>query len=98
MPSTAVRSTGIDLGSADVVADPYPYFAAERALGPVAWHEPSGMWLTFTHAAAGAVLRDRRLGRPWEDREPAAYRAPFNLLHRNQMMENEPPDHPRLRR
>ena len=23
---------------------------------------------------------------------------PFNLLHRNQMMENEPPDHTRLRR
>ena len=64
----------------------------------MAWHEPSGTWLTFSHAAAGAVLRDRRLGRIWRDREPAAYLEPFNLLHRNQMMENEPPQHTRLRR
>ena len=64
----------------------------------MAWHEPSGTWLTFSHAAAGAVLRDRRLGRIWRDREPAAYLEPFNLLHRNQMMENEPLQHTRLRR
>ena len=44
------------------------------------------------------MLRDRRLGRIWRDREPAAYLEPFNLLHRNQMMENEPPEHTRLRR
>ena len=64
----------------------------------MAWHEPSGTWLTFSHAAAGAVLRNRRLGRIWHDREPADYLEPFNLLHRHQMMENEPPEHTRLRR
>ena len=56
------------------------------------------MYLTFAHATVGAVQRDRRLGRIWKDREPAAYLEPFNLLHRNQMMENEPPEHTRLRR
>ena len=96
MPS--VPTTSLDLGDADVVADPYPHFARERSHHEVAWHEPSGTWLTFSHAAAGAVLRDRRLGRIWRDREPAAYLEPFNLLHRNQMMENEPPQHTRLRR
>ena len=96
MPS--VPTTSIDLSAADVVADPYPHFARERSRHEVAWHEPSGGWLTFSHAAAGAVLRDRRLGRIWRDREPAAYLEPFNLLHRNQMMENEPPQHTRLRR
>ena len=96
MPS--VPTTSLDLGDADVVADPYPHFARERSRHEVAWHEPSGTWLTFSHAAAGAVLRDRRLGRIWRDREPAAYLEPFNLLHRNQMMENEPPQHTRLRR
>jgi len=90
--------TGLDLTSAEVVADPYPFFAAERARGPVAWHEPTGMWLTFTHEAASAVLRDRRLGRIWKDKAPEDYLEPFNLLHRNQMMETEPPDHTRLRR
>ncbi len=44
------------------------------------------------------MLRNRRLGRIWRDREPASYLEPFNLLHRNQMMENEPPEHTRLRR
>ena len=45
-------TTSLDLGSAELVADPYPSFAAERAAHPVAWHEPSGMFLTFAHAAA----------------------------------------------
>lgn len=96
MPSTP--TTSLDLGSDDVVADPYPVLAAERAQHEVARHEATGTWLTFSHATAGAVLRDRRLGRIWRDREPAAYLEPFNLLHRHQMMENEPPEHTRLRR
>ncbi len=96
MPS--VPTTSLDLTAAEVIADPYPHFAEERARHEVAWHEPTANWLTFSHAAAGSVLRDRRLGRIWRDREPAAYLEPFNLLHRNQMMENEPPQHTRLRR
>ena len=96
MPSAP--TTSIDLNAADLVADPYPYFADERSRHEVAWHEPSGTWLTFSHAAAGAVLRNRRLGRIWHDREPVGYLEPFNLLHRHQMMENEPPEHTRLRR
>jgi cytochrome P450 len=93
-----MRSTSLDLTAAEVVADPYPFFAEERSHGPVAWHESSSMFLTFDHAHANAVLRDRRLGRIWKDREPASYLEPFNLLHRNQMMEHEPPEHTRLRR
>jgi cytochrome P450 len=93
-----MRTTSLDLTSAELVADPYPHFAEERRLGPVAWHEQSASYLTFTHASANAVLRDRRLGRIWSDVEPRDRFEPFNLLHRNQMMENEPPDHTRLRR
>jgi cytochrome P450 len=93
-----MRTTALDLTSPAVIADPYSFFAEERACGPIAWHEPSAMWMTFDHAAAGAALRDRRLGRIWRDREPTDYLEPFNLLHRHQMMENEPPDHTRLRR
>jgi len=91
-------TTQIDLTAPDFVADPYPYFAAERQRHTVAWHEGSSSWLTFDHACANAVLRDRRLGRIWKDKEPVARFEPFNLLYRNQMMENEPPDHTRLRR
>lgn len=88
----------IDLTATAVVTDPYPAFAALRSTGPVLWHEPSGRWLVCGHAAAGAALRDRRLGRIWADRQPVSRFEPFNLLHRNQMMENEPPEHTRLRR
>ena len=78
--------------------DPYARLDDERAQHAIAWHESDGRWLTFTHAAASAVLRDRSLGRLWADHEPAAQMEPFNLLHRHQMMENEPPEHTRLRR
>jgi unspecific monooxygenase len=91
-------TTTIDLTDPAVVADPYPHFAVERERHAVAWHEPTGRWLTFDHRAADTVLRRRSLGRLWSDREPVERFEPFNLLHRNQMMENEPPDHTRLRR
>lgn len=100
MPS--VPTTSIDLTLPEVVADPYPFFDEERARHPVAWSERAGMWLAFDHASVSAAQRDRRLGRIWTDRvvdgRPTDYLEPFNLLHRNQMMENEPPEHTRLRR
>jgi cytochrome P450 len=88
----------LDLTDAAVVADPYPVFARARAAAPVQWHEGLGLWLAFTHAEANAVLRDRRLGRIWRDREPAERFGDFNLIHRNAILEMEPPDHTRLRR
>jgi cytochrome P450 len=88
----------LDLTDAAVVADPYPAFARARAAAPVQWHEGLGLWLAFTHAEANAVLRDRRLGRIWRDREPAERFGDFNLIHRNAILEMEPPDHTRLRR
>ena len=88
----------IDLTDPAVVADPYPAFARARAQAPVQWHEGLGLWLAFTHAESNAVLRDRRLGRLWRDREPAERFASFNLIHRNALLEMEPPDHTRLRR
>lgn len=94
----SVPTTSLDLTSAEVVADPYPFFAEERARHEVAWHEPSRMYLTFSHATVSTVQRTRTLGRLWQDKEPAGYLEPFNMLHRNQMMENEPPEHTRLRR
>jgi len=90
--------TPLDLSDPAVVADPYPAFAAARAQAPVQWHEGLGLWLAFTHAEANAVLRDRRLGRIWRDKEPAERFGQFNLIHRNAILEMEPPEHTRLRR
>jgi cytochrome P450 len=78
--------------------DPYPSLAAQRRLGPIGWHEARRTWMVVSHEHCSAVLRDRRFGRIWSDRQPAQRYEPFNLLHRNQMMENEPPNHSRLRR
>ncbi|WP_029430195.1 cytochrome P450 [Blastococcus sp. URHD0036] len=90
--------TPLDLTDPTVVADPYPAFAAARAQAPVQWHDGLGLWLAFSHAEAGAVLRDRRLGRIWRDKEPGERFGAFNLIHRNAILEMEPPDHTRLRR
>ena len=88
----------MDLSDPAVVADPYPAFAVARAQAPVQWHEGLGLWLAFTHAESNAVLRDRRLGRLWSDRTPAERFTSFNLIHRNAVLEMEPPEHTRLRR
>ncbi len=95
---TEPRHSELDLTDASFVADPYPAFAAERGRGPLAWHDASETWLVVSHAACSQALRDRRLGRIWLDKQPVEVFEPFNLLHRNQMMENEPPNHSRLRR
>ncbi len=88
----------LDPGNPDFLRDPYPVLAALRETGPVLWHEPMGTWLATTHESVSQVLRNRAFGRIWTDWEPAAEMEPFNALHRNQMMENEPPAHTRLRR
>ncbi|TFV56170.1 cytochrome P450 [Geodermatophilus sp. DF01-2] len=88
----------LDLTDPAVVADPYAAYARTRMQAPVQWHEGLGLWLAFTHAESNAVLRDRRLGRLWRDREPAERFGSFNLIHRNAILEMEPPDHTRLRR
>ncbi len=93
-----MRVSHLDLSDPAFVADPYPALAELRATAPMVWHEPTGRWLATTHAAVSATLRDRSLGRLWTDWEPVDQMEPFNTLHRNQMMESEPPEHTRLRR
>ncbi|HJQ43347.1 MAG TPA: cytochrome P450 [Jatrophihabitantaceae bacterium] len=91
-------ATSLELTSPEVVADPYPHFAAARERAAVQWHDGLGMWLTFTHEAANAVLRARTLGRIWVPRWPDIPMPAFELIHRNSLLENEPPVHTRLRR
>ncbi|WP_138733786.1 cytochrome P450 [Modestobacter excelsi] len=88
----------LDLTDPAVIADPYPAFAAARARAAVQWHEGLGMWLALGHPEVNAVLRDRRLGRIWSDKAPAERFESFNLIHRNAILEMEPPTHTRLRR
>ena len=80
------------------VADPYPAFAALREHGEVHRHDGLGLAVAVSHGACAAVLRHRALGRLWSDATPLTAFAAFNLLHRNSLLENEPPRHTRLRR
>lgn len=80
------------------IADPYPAFATLRAAGEVHHHEQMGVAVAVSHAACSAVLRHRSLGRIWSDVKPVEQFMSFNLLHRNSLLENEPPTHTRLRR
>ncbi len=86
-----------DLTDPALLDDPYPLLAEWRAAGPLL-RAGEGRWVATTHGSVSAVLRNRRLGRLWTDWEPAEQMEPFNTLHRNQLMENEPPEHTRMRR
>ncbi len=85
-----------DLTDPGFLDDPYPTLARLRDQSPV-WHEQTGLWLALSYEHCNQVLRDRSFGRVWHDKQPADRFEPFNLLHRHQMMENEPPVHTRLR-
>jgi len=91
-------ATLLDLGSPEVVADPYPHLAALRAVAPVAWHSGLGTWVATSHAACSQVLRERALGRVFAPREPHAAWETFNWLHTDSILDSEPPKHTRLRR
>ncbi|QGK68254.1 cytochrome P450 [Allosaccharopolyspora coralli] len=86
-----------DVTDAGFLRDPYPFFAELRECGDVHEHPQLGA-VTVSHAAGSAALRSRQLGRVWTDAQPAEQFRMFNLLHRNSMLENEPPVHTRLRR
>ncbi len=79
------------------VADPYPVYARLREAGPQ-WCPSAGVWLIARHAQVAALLRDRRLGRVFAEREPAASFTCWNMINKLNMLELEPPDHPRQRR
>ncbi|MGQ0842146.1 cytochrome P450 [Actinokineospora sp.] len=87
-----------DVNDPEFLADPYPVFAELRARGEVHRHDGLGLAVAVSHAACSAVLRDRALGRLWTDVAPVEAFAAFNLLHRDSLLENEPPTHTRLRR
>jgi cytochrome P450 len=87
-----------DPSDPEFLADPYPEFARLRLAGDVHRHDGLGLAIAVSHAAASAVLRHRGLGRIWTDATPAERFVSFNLLHRDSLLENEPPVHTRLRR
>ena len=105
--SRSAVELGYDPWSPAFVADPYPALARLRE-GPAAlYDERTEQWLVSRHALVNALLRDRRLGRSyhhvatnaeWGRPDPPADEAAFWRLLDIQMIDQEPPDHTRLRR
>lgn len=97
-PAAPDVSDALPVGDAGFVADPYPAYAQAREIAPLAWHAGLGAYVATSHAAVSAVLRERRLGRIFADRAPAADWETFNWLHADSILDSEPPKHTRLRR
>jgi cytochrome P450 len=80
------------------VQNPYPFYAAARAAGPVVFWKEYDLPVATDHANVQTVLRDRRLGR--EPCVPAPFPShlrAFERIERHSMLELEPPRHARLR-
>jgi cytochrome P450 len=74
--------------------DPYPIYEQLRDLGPIVHLPDRDIWLAVRHASVSAVLRDHRhfvsgLGSSARRVAEAGFRAPF--------IDNDPPDHTRIR-
>jgi unspecific monooxygenase len=83
------------------VQDPYPFYAAARAQGPLHYWTQYNMPTAFSHNAVHQLLRDRRFGRemPTEMAKPGpAHLAPFLALEAHSLLDAEPPRHTRLRK
>lgn len=87
----------LDMRDPDVVANPYPIYAALRESGELVWSENLNMWLAPTLATSNAVLRAKTLGRIYNPEEPQDEWEIFNWLHSDSILDSEPPKHTRLR-
>ncbi|NJP42360.1 cytochrome P450 family protein [Actinacidiphila epipremni] len=87
----------VELGGAEFAADPYATYERLRAKGPVHWvraAEVGETWLVVGHEAAREALADGRLSK---DRSVMADRGDEPPARAN-MLNSDPPLHPRLRR
>lgn len=88
-------SADLDPFRAEHLDDPYPLYARLRAHGPAVYLPARDIWLVSTYAAVSEVLRDHRgfrsgLGTSYARVADSGFRAPF--------IDNDPPDHTRIRR
>ncbi len=87
--------------SPDFIADPYPAYEALRTSDPIHL-TPLGAYALSLHAHCAAVLRDRRFGKDHVNRTlkrygEKAFDEPAFRSMRHWMLQQDPPDHTRLR-
>jgi cytochrome P450 len=87
--------------SPDFIRDPYPHYERLRTTDPM--HvTPLGAFVASRHAEASLVLRDKRFGKDFVDRSirrygPKIMDEPIFGSMRHWMLQQDPPDHTRLR-
>ncbi|HET7235971.1 MAG TPA: cytochrome P450 [Actinomycetota bacterium] len=100
----ASRFAPNDLG---FIADPYPAYAELRERAPVLYDEATDHWLISRFEDVNALLRDRRFGRTYlhiathaemGHPDPPTWHDPFWNLINAGILDQEPPDHTRVRR
>jgi unspecific monooxygenase len=93
-----------DLG---FIADPYPVYAELRERAPVLFDGATDHWLISRYEDVNALLRDRRFGRTYlhvathaemGHPDPPSWHDPFWILINAGILDQEPPDHTRVRR
>ena len=83
------------------IRDPYPSYARLRATDPMHL-TPFGSYVASRHAEASLVLRDKRFGKDFVDRSTRRYgpkilEEPVIRSMSHWMLQQDPPDHTRLR-
>ncbi|WP_315771705.1 MULTISPECIES: cytochrome P450 [unclassified Bradyrhizobium] len=87
--------------SPEFIRDPYPFYAQLRDNDPM--HvTPFGAFLASRHAESSLVLRDKRFGKDFVARSirrygPDIMKEPVFQSMRHWMLQQDPPDHTRLR-
>ncbi|MDE2602825.1 MAG: cytochrome P450 [Bradyrhizobium sp.] len=87
--------------SPDFIRDPYPHYERLRTTDPVHLNA-HGAFVTSRHAETSLVLRDRRFGKDFVGRQirrygPRAMEEPVFRSMSHWMLQQDPPDHTRLR-
>ena len=91
----SLRPNDLDLYRPEALRDPYPLYAELRGRGP-AIHEPErDIWLVPGYAEADTVLRNHR---EFVSGDGVTYAGPGDRIERYPLIENDPPEHTRIRR
>ena len=87
--------------SPEVIRNPYPYYHRLRGRDPV-HYSPLGFYVATRHADVSFVLRDKRFGKDFAGRMIRKFgkeilEEPVYRSMRHWMLQQDPPDHTRLR-
>jgi len=87
--------------SPDVIANPYPFYDRLRETDPMHL-TPLGFYVASRHADIATILRDKRFGKDFAGRMsrrhgPEILEEPVYRSMRHWMLQQDPPDHTRLR-